>query len=62
MFFIVRGRIQIIYESSDGNRTELVSKDGEFFGETALINNQPRSASAKADTVTCWFYPDQVLH
>ena len=51
MFFIVRGRIQIIYESSDGNRTELViRKDGEFFGETALINNQPRSASAKALT------------
>ena len=64
MFFIVRGRIQIIYESSDGNRTELViRKDGEFFGETALINNQPRSASAKALTYCdLLVYPDQVLH
>ena len=49
MYFIVRGRIQIIYECQRGTRTELaIRKDGEFFGETALINNQPRSASAKA--------------
>ncbi len=51
MYFIVRGQIQIIYECRRGTRTELVvRKDGEFFGETALINNQPRTASAKALT------------
>ena len=51
MYFIVRGRIQIIYEDEGGMRKELaIRKDGDFFGETALINNQPRSASAKALT------------
>ena len=51
MYFIVRGRIQIIYEDDSGFRKELaIRKDGDFFGETALINNQPRSASAKALT------------
>ena len=51
MYFIVRGRVQIIYECEKGIRKELaIRKDGDFFGETALINNQVRSASAKALT------------
>jgi voltage-gated potassium channel len=46
MYFISRGMVEII--APDGEIVMTTLKDGEFFGELALLFSQPRTASARA--------------
>lgn len=48
MYIIQEGTIEILYEPTDSVLAELA--DGDFFGELALLNETPRSATAIART------------
>ncbi|MBN2601684.1 MAG: cyclic nucleotide-binding domain-containing protein [Candidatus Marinimicrobia bacterium] len=62
MYIIIKGLINIVEEDVDGNTTTLaVLKDGAFFGDLALLDEAPRSASAIADDqcdILGFFRPD----
>jgi CRP-like cAMP-binding protein len=47
-FIIVRGQIELRKKASDGLRRLAVLRAGQAFGEMALLNQTPRSASAHA--------------
>ena len=47
-FVISEGRVEILKESPEGPRSLRVLEKGAMFGEMALIDDQPRMASAKA--------------
>lgn len=55
LFLIVSGKVRVAEEHTPGQlRTLRHSGPGEFFGELALVSEQPRSAHVIAvDTVTC---------
>jgi voltage-gated potassium channel len=46
MYFISRGTVEVI--SADGKALFATLRDGDFFGEIALLFSQPRSASIRA--------------
>lgn len=46
MFFIGRGEVHIL--AKDGTTIQAVLRDGDFFGEGALVLGQPRSATVRA--------------
>jgi len=46
MYFISRGKLEVI--SSDGQRVYTTLSDGDFFGEIALLQSRPRTASVRA--------------
>lgn len=47
LFFIHQGKVKIFVSEPDGKEATLnIQGPGEFFGELALIDNSPRSASA----------------
>jgi voltage-gated potassium channel len=46
MFFIISGELEV-YDESDEN-VITVLKEGDFFGEIALLHSTPRTASIKA--------------
>jgi CRP/FNR family transcriptional regulator, cyclic AMP receptor protein len=48
MFVVRTGRVRITKQVRNGHKTFAVLGPGEFFGEMAIINGQPRSASAEA--------------
>ena len=49
VFFVVRGAVAIVTVSGAGREVTLAtSRAGDFFGELAAIDEQPRSASATA--------------
>ncbi len=49
MYIIVKGTVEIIEEKKKGeNRTLAKLNDGSFFGDLALLDESPRSASAIA--------------
>lgn len=48
MYFIARGEIGV-YQSDTGEQVRLL-KDGDFFGEIALFENVPRTATVRAET------------
>lgn len=53
MFIIKKGRVQIVLDEDEENTTVLAElTEGNFFGEIALLENSPRSASAYAVTNT----------
>lgn len=46
MYVILEGRVRIFKDDRDGNEVDLATMEaGEFFGEVALIDNKPRSAT-----------------
>jgi CRP/FNR family cyclic AMP-dependent transcriptional regulator len=54
MFIIQTGKVRIFKKSKDAEKTLVVLEDGDFFGEMAVIDKGPRSASASAvDEVKC---------
>ncbi len=49
LFIIMKGRVRIFLMAEDGREVILsILKPGDFFGEMALIDGKPRSASALA--------------
>jgi CRP-like cAMP-binding protein len=47
-YIVSSGRVQVIHESSNGNRTTLAQLgDGEGFGEMALLTGEPRVATVE---------------
>ena len=50
MFIIQSGKVRIVKRSRDEEKTLGVLTDGDFFGEMAVIDKGPRSATAVADT------------
>ena len=59
MYIILHGSVAILTEPSRQPLAEL--RDGDFFGELALLDELPRSASAKAtapSTILGFFQPD----
>lgn len=59
MYIIAHGKVSIVYEPTGQTLAEMA--DGEFFGEVALLNETPRSATARARTdcrLLCVFQPD----
>ncbi len=50
MFIIQSGQIKISKHTSTGEKTLVILSEGDFFGEMAVIDNEPRSASASAHT------------
>jgi CRP-like cAMP-binding protein len=46
LFLVARGRVRIV----DGPTTIVVLGEGEFFGDLAVIDHQPRSAGAVCET------------
>jgi CRP-like cAMP-binding protein len=54
MFIIHSGTIRITKKTDEGEKTLVSLTEGDFFGEMAVIDNGPRSASAIAvDDVVC---------
>lgn len=59
MYIIVRGAVEIICNPGRHVLAEL--QDGDFFGELALLDEAPRSATAVAKkpcTLLCFFKPE----
>lgn len=53
LYLIVRGQVRIFTNSQLGQELSVkVFRDGEFFGELALLDGQPRSAGAQAMRAT----------
>jgi CRP-like cAMP-binding protein len=50
MFIIEQGKVEILQDSPSGQRPLGVLEAGDFFGEMAILDDQPRGASAKAQT------------
>ncbi len=47
MYVLQSGRVRISKDSKDGSKTLAVLGPGEFFGEMAILNRKPRTASAE---------------
>lgn len=48
MYVIHQGRVEIFQDAEGGERTLAVLEPGDFFGEISLLDDLPRSASARA--------------
>lgn len=62
MYVVEKGSVGIVVEGADGLKKEIIAmKDGDFFGEIALLDESPRSASVivKEDSQLIGFFrPD----
>ena len=64
MYVIISGQVKILYKSILGKEEELtLLNKGDFFGELALLDEFPRSATAKAieDTELLSFFRAELL-
>jgi CRP/FNR family transcriptional regulator, cyclic AMP receptor protein len=65
LYIIVRGQVRIFTTSEAGQElTVTIFRDSDFFGEMALLDGQPRAASAKAmcTTTTLTLHRAAFLH
>ncbi len=63
MYLIRQGRIKIIKAMGDEEKVLAVLKEGDFFGEMAIIDGSPRSAAAIAvDDVTLLMIDKETFH
>jgi CRP-like cAMP-binding protein len=54
-YLIRRGAVDVIIDEGQPSREMLVLKEGDFFGEIALITGQPRTATVRAkERVECY--------
>ncbi|HEX4423701.1 MAG TPA: Crp/Fnr family transcriptional regulator [Kofleriaceae bacterium] len=58
MYIIVTGEIELRRQVGDAERTLAVLPAGEFFGEMAILNGRPRSATAVTRTAARLFVID----
>jgi len=62
MYIIINGAVEIVEEPENGTRTKLAELEkGAFFGDMALLDEKPRSASAIAmvdSDIIGFFRPD----
>ena len=64
LYIIISGKVKISYSSVDGHEAVLaILGTGDFFGELALLDDSPRSASAQAiePTETLTLHRDEFL-
>jgi len=52
MFIIIEGEVKITKKAGNLEKTLMILRSGDFFGEMALVDDKPRSASAIA-MITC---------
>jgi CRP-like cAMP-binding protein len=50
MFIVVHGRLRVVHHHGERKLDLAVLKDGDFFGELALVDHGPRSADVIAET------------
>ena len=50
LFLIARGKVEVLLRQGEEEKKIAVLKEGDIFGEMALIQNKPRSASCIAIT------------
>jgi putative ABC transport system ATP-binding protein len=56
LFYLIRsGRVDVVIEDGDKSRTVAELSDGQYFGEAALLRDEPRNATIVAKT-NCIFY------
>lgn len=48
LFIVVKGKVNIVKESDDVKTTLATLGEGDIFGEMALVDSRPRSATAEA--------------
>ena len=54
VFIVSSGQVEIVLEQEEGDTPLAVLSPGEFFGELAILDGQPRSATARAaSSSTC---------
>ena len=61
MYIVVSGQVEITCDPGSHVLADL--KEGDFFGELALLDDAPRSASAKTrapGTILCFFKPEML--
>jgi CRP-like cAMP-binding protein len=58
MYIVVTGEVELRRQVGDGERVLAVLPGGEFFGEMAILNNRPRSATAVVRTAARLFVID----
>lgn len=56
LYLLVKGRAQVLVELEGGGRRQVATlKDGDYFGEMALLTGEKRSATVVAETdIECW--------
>ncbi len=61
MFIIHSGKVNITKQTGEGEKVLVTLGDGDFFGEMAIIDKAPRSASAVAAAETACIVLDEEL-
>ena len=61
-FLIIEGQVEILHQRKSGDKTTVaILERGEYFGEMGVIDDKPRSATAKAKrNVTAGCLPPQI--
>jgi CRP-like cAMP-binding protein len=64
LFIIESGRVKISRQAEDGREITLnVLYSGDYFGELALLDDEPRSADAVAvEATSTWLLPSSAFH